>query len=163
MVIDEELESELSSLLEKIEVEGLGIADEEGVDVLSHDTEEALVEVLNRVPLAEFVDTVANSKAQISDIDASLEVMTLTANLVSASHEKPHFDSALELMGSLYNNLSEKLLRSSVLLNMAQDMTGARILLRPALESGIQGTFVLTAIKAQDSEYSSQSMEQCRA
>lgn len=148
MVIDENLEDELSSWLSRIEFEGLGAVDEGGQEVLSHETEGALIEALQRLPLAECIDTAANAKAQLDEMDAAMEAIALINELVGRTDSgKPRVDSALELLGSYYRSLSEKLLRSSALLDLTQEMTGARIMLRPALESGVQGTFLLTAVR----------------
>lgn len=148
MVVDEDLESELSNWLQQIEIQGLGATDEDGYDVLTRKTESALVETLERIPLMEYVDTAINAKPQLETIDASLAILESTSELLHAEdRRKLQVDSALAMMGSIYHNLSEKLLVSSSLLNLAQEMTGARILLRPALESGLQGTFILLAVK----------------
>lgn len=161
MVIDEELEDELSTWLQLVEAEGLGAVDEEGQSVLSPQTEEALVNVLQWAPLTECVDTFASAKSQVDEIDASLDFLLLTAGWTkSTENSKVHVDSTLDLLGSIYHQLSERLLRSSALLNLAQDMTGARILLRPALESGVQGAFLLLAVKPKAPIHSPQQMGQ---
>jgi hypothetical protein len=148
MPIDENLEDELSLWLQEIETEGLELEDEEGGRALSSETEEALIGMLERIPLAECVDTIISVRPQLDEIDVSLEALALTNEWMSSTDtSKLRIDPALESLGSHYHGLAEKLLESSALLNLTQDVTGARILLRSALEGGIQGTFLSLAVR----------------